>query len=60
MKDIFYGRANLSANKLKTMLDHKDWVSWLMGTHNKLFDIASNFMAHYQKACEEKQLRAAK
>jgi hypothetical protein len=42
------------SNKLKELLNHNDWASWLMGMQNIIFGMAANYPAQYQKALEEK------
>ena len=47
MKEFSYRLMIDESEKLKALLNHGDWVSWLMGMQNVVFGMASDFPAQY-------------
>jgi hypothetical protein len=55
MREFSYNLMMSQADKLRELLNHGDWASWLMGTQNIIYGIAATFPIQYSKALEEKQ-----
>jgi hypothetical protein len=54
MIDHTFNVVSKEASKLKDVINHGEWMSWLMGMEKIVFELAQQYQAEYENAYQEK------